>query len=211
MAAQLGNVLYRLGSDCSGLGLAVAETDPRPFSVTALLGAIRIHATRWQIFLICNIVLICATCLSTIAFGQTPPTATEEFNLRIKCKELADQKAEELDGMSRSAKWEILNSWHASKYDAKSNRCYVRVYGHMRHHPSVEHVIDQVYDAQVDDILASATILSGKKNGQIFDPDYKKPWLPLCNPEGCPTDFGDRTWQAAKDYMSELMADPRRQ
>ena len=28
------------------------------------------------------------------AFAQTPPTATEAFNLRIRCKEMADKKAE---------------------------------------------------------------------------------------------------------------------
>ena len=28
------------------------------------------------------------------AFAQTPPTATEAFNLRIKCKGMADEKAE---------------------------------------------------------------------------------------------------------------------
>ena len=30
------------------------------------------------------------------AFGQTPPTATEAFDLRIKCKTMADEKAESL-------------------------------------------------------------------------------------------------------------------
>ena len=28
--------------------------------------------------------------------AQTPPTATEAFNLRIRCKQMAEQKADEL-------------------------------------------------------------------------------------------------------------------
>jgi hypothetical protein len=31
-----------------------------------------------------------------LAVAQTPPTATEAFNLRIRCKQMADKKADEL-------------------------------------------------------------------------------------------------------------------
>jgi hypothetical protein len=38
-------------------------------------------------------------CFALFAFhvsAQSPPTATEAFNLRIKCKKMSDQKAQEL-------------------------------------------------------------------------------------------------------------------
>jgi hypothetical protein len=72
------------------------------------------------------------------------------------------------------------------------------------------HESDQVYDLQTDDLLAAAMIENGKKHGDIWDTDYKKPWLPTCM-GGCPANFGDQTWQAAEDYMNEIMADPRKQ
>ena len=73
-----------------------------------------------------------------------------------------------------------------------------------------DHESDQVYDLQTDDLLAAAMIENGKKHGNIFDSDYKEPWLPLCSAKGCGPDFGDKTWQATEDYMNEFMADPRR-
>jgi hypothetical protein len=93
-----------------------------------------------------------------------------------------------------------------------SNRCYGRIYDHIVK-PSyhLDHETDQVFDLQTDDLLAAAMNENGKKHVNIFDPDYKKPWLPSCSAKnGCPPDFGDQTWQAAEDYMNEFMADPRR-
>jgi hypothetical protein len=75
----------------------------------------------------------------------------------------------------------------------------------------LDHEYDQLYDLQTDDLLAGAMVENGKKHGDIWDPDYKKPWLPSCSAKGCQPDFGDQTWQAAKDYMNEMMADPRKQ
>lgn len=108
------------------------------------------------------------------------------------------------------AKWEFVGAWNTSKYDPISNRCYGRSYQHIIK-PSyrLDHESDQVFDLQTDDLLAAAMIENGKKHGNIWDHDYKKPWLPSCV-GGCPPDFGDKTWQAAEDYMNELMADPRR-
>src|SRR5260370_31561467 len=121
------------------------------------------------------------------AFAQTPPSATEAFNLRSKCKTMADEKADamawhrlsgadgkegglsaaDVDAMNRNLP-ETLGSWHSSKYDAKNNRCYVRIYQHWRS-KTVESETHQVYDAQIDDLLANARILNGKKSGQGWD------------------------------------------
>ena len=38
--------------------------------------------------------------------AQTPPTATEAFNLRIKCKQMADEKAEfDANASNDSGRW----------------------------------------------------------------------------------------------------------
>ena len=145
------------------------------------------------------------------ATAQTPPTATEAFNLRRECKKLSDEKAQESLEVNKMLKWEVVLAWNTSKYDAVNNRCYGRSYQHIvkpSHH--LDHESDQVYDLQTSDLLASAHNEEGKKHGNIFDPDFKKPWLPLCTAKGCPPTFGDQTWQATEDYMNDLMADPRR-
>lgn len=142
--------------------------------------------------------------------AQSPPTATEAFNLRRQCKKLSDEKAQQLLESKSLLKWEIVAAWNTSKYDPMSNRCYGRIYEHIAK-PSYrfDHESDQVYDLQTDDLLAAAMIENGKKHGNIFDSDYKEPWLPLCSAKGCGPDFGDKTWQATEDYMNEFMADPR--
>jgi hypothetical protein len=143
--------------------------------------------------------------------AQSPPAATEAFNLRIQCKKISDEKAQEVLETNSMLKWEIVAAWNTAKYDPMSNRCYGRIYEHIVK-PSyhLDHESDQVFDLQTADLLAVAMIENGKKHGSIFDPDYKKPWLPSCSANGCAPDFGDQLWQAAEDYMNEFMADPRR-
>jgi len=47
-----------------------------------------------------SVIVVLPLALLLIASGQavaqTPPTATEAFNLRIRCKQMTDQKAEAL-------------------------------------------------------------------------------------------------------------------
>jgi hypothetical protein len=153
-------------------------------------------------------------CFALFAFlvsAQSPPTATEAFNLRIKCKKMSDEKAQERMEGNVMMKWEYVAAWNTSKYDPASNRCYGRIYTHItKQKPPLDHEHDELIDLQIDDLLAVASIKNGKRNGSIFDPDYKKAWVPTCV-GGCPADFGDQTWQAAEDYMNEMMADLRKQ
>src|SRR5262245_241116 len=87
---------------------------------------------------------------------------------------------------------EVVASWSGSKYDPIANRWYGRFYEHTKFgRLDTEH--DHVYDLQTDDLLAYAAIKYGKKNGWIWDTDYKKAWQPSCI-SGCPSDFGDKTW-----------------
>jgi hypothetical protein len=158
-----------------------------------------------------SLVVFSGTLFAIQGSAQSPPTASEAFGLRIKCKKMSDEKAQESLDTNSMLKWEIVLAWNASKYDPTSNRCYGRFYQHItKQNYHLDHETDQIYDLQIDDLLASATIENGKKHGSIFDPDYKKPWIPTCM-GGCPANFGEQTWQAAKDYMNEMMADPRKQ
>jgi len=47
------------------------------------------------------LIVVLSVALLLIASGQavaqTPPTATEAFNLRIRCKQMADQKTNDLE------------------------------------------------------------------------------------------------------------------
>jgi hypothetical protein len=97
---------------------------------------------------------------------------------------------------------EVLGSWSSSKYEATNNRCYVRIYKHTRRKSQFDYEVHQVYDAQVEDLLAHAEMKNGKKFGMIYDESYKGArWL----------SSGDASWEAAITYMDELMADPRKQ
>jgi hypothetical protein len=100
-------------------------------------------------------------------------------------------------------------AWNTSKYDQLTNRCYGRFYQHITKQDFSDKETDQLFDLQTNDLFADATSENGNKYGSIWDPDYKKPWLPLCHLVGCPPDFGDQTWQAAEDYMDEMMVDRR--
>jgi hypothetical protein len=148
-----------------------------------------------------SVIVVLPVALLLIASGQavaqTPPTATEAFNLRIRCKQMADQKANDLAAGNALLKWEIVQSTGSSRYDAINNRCYILIYHHIRK-PGYEKVASQLYDAQVDDLLADASIENGKKGGVIFG--YKD-WGRLT---------GEASYDAAIHYMNEMMADPRK-
>lgn len=129
------------------------------------------------------------------AFAQAPPTATEVFNLRIRCKEMADKKAENFFlGTQDSIKFV---SW-SSKYDIKSNRCYIGLLV-QNSYPKIpmEREQRQVYDGATDDLVAFAKIENGKKVGMVFDTGHRK------------TTDENIGWNDAIDYMDELMADRR--
>jgi hypothetical protein len=171
-----------------------------------------------------SLIVILLPSLLIVCGAQTPPTATEAFNLRIRCKQMADEKADALawhelsvaDGASMGmsaadvarlndqTRPEVLGSWSSSKYDAKNNRCYIRIYKHIRRTRTpqpFDYEVQQVYDAQVDDLLATAWIENGKKHGSIWDQSYTGERF---------FKDGDASWEAAIAYMDELMADPRK-
>jgi hypothetical protein len=159
-------------------------------------------------------VVLCTYLLAFPAFGQSAPTATEAFNLRIKCKQMADEKAEDMSwhplepangagvGMSPAAvarlneqnRPEIISSSHSSRYDPKSNRCYVEIRLHTRR-KELDRDSRQVYDAQIDDLVAFTKIDNGKKVGMVFDHKHQT------------TTDKNLGWDDADAYMDQIMED----
>ena len=130
--------------------------------------------------------------------AQTAPTATEE-SLRVKCKQMADEKAESMtehpmtyaEGASVGLKpadvaeinkqivqrmVNVTMSNHASNYDAKTNRCYIEIVKQWRYGRRFEFEAHnrQVYDAQTNDLLSFAKIENGNKVGLVFDPEHRR-------------------------------------
>jgi hypothetical protein len=107
------------------------------------------------VFLVAALALAASILSFNASFAQTPPTATEAFNLRIRCKDMALKKLEEVvthpmtyqDGISLSgsaADVDRLNRMYEqtfgrvvgeqqwSHYNPKTNRCYIEIYVHKR-------------------------------------------------------------------------------
>ena len=146
------------------------------------------------------------------AVAQTPPTA--------RCKQIADQmadafaphemsvsegasmglSADDVARQNEQPRSSVLASGSFSKYDPINNRCYLRIYKHVRRQ-STDYEVHEVYDAQIDKLLASAKIINGKKHGSIPDESYK-------GQRSFKDD--DASWQAAISYMDELVAEPQK-
>jgi hypothetical protein len=128
------------------------------------------------------------------AFAQTPPTATEAFNLRIICKRMADKKAEEkADFVALDKNTETIFADHASRYDPKANRCYIQLQGRYRKRGH-DSAIREIYDGQIDDLLAATTNDDNEKRGMVFDPNHK---MMIDKNNG---------YDDADAYMNEVMA-----
>ncbi len=137
------------------------------------------------------------------AIAQTPPTATEVFNLRLKCKEMADKKAGEqyeIDAALGARGPEIILQWHKSKYDPKFNRCYIEQFRHVKvgMRKEIESQMHSLMDLLTDDMLAFAKIENGKKVGMVFDPGHR------------PTRDTNLGWDDANAYIDEMMLEQRR-
>lgn len=98
-----------------------------------------------------------------------PPTATEAFHLQSECVALGEKI------LNESIHGRALSASQLSKYDPKTNRCYVALtvetadldkYREIYHH--------YLYDGQTKDLLGWASIDHGQKGGTIRSrPDLK--------------------------------------
>ena len=117
----------------------------------------------------CSFVAVSVALFAVHGSAQSPPTAIEAFNLRTKCKKMPDEKAQSVIDANRMLKWEIVVAWNTSKYDPTSNRCYGRIYEHItKQQYRLDHESDQLFDLQIDDLLASAMIENGKSTGTFL-------------------------------------------
>jgi hypothetical protein len=118
-------------------------------------------------------VALCLLVLIAPAHSQTPPTAREAFNLRIKCKQMVAQNEQDMqeqrDRLGKLAP-ELSSSFSSSRYDPRANRCYGEFHYHENvRRASLDREVRALYDMQVDDMLAFWEIKNGKKNGMVFD------------------------------------------
>jgi hypothetical protein len=163
-----------------------------------------------------GLVILASVGLCMPALAQTLPTATEAFNLRIRCKQMAEEKFQslrsrpmtveegasigwsprEVQSLNRNLPQEI-HAHYNSKYDPINNHCYAEAFIQMRTQ-EFEMEYRQIYDVQVDDLLAFAQIQDGKKSGLVFDRQYR------------PTEGSNVGWDDANAYIDEMMADNRR-
>jgi hypothetical protein len=118
---------------------------------------------------------------------QRPPSATEVFDLRSKCAELGGKILEGIDARMHPTLSQV------SHYDHRTNRCYVEV---TEQSGSTYH--RYLYDGQIKEILAHASTIKGKREGEISDNQH--------NPTG---NTGNKYDEASK-YIDEMMAEDRK-
>jgi len=89
-----------------------------------------------------------------------PPTATEIFNLRSKCADLGE-KLLQADLIGPTLAHEAT-----SRYDPKTNRCYVRIDIHMADLTRYDELYSSyLYDGQTGEMLAWIKSQNGKNTG----------------------------------------------
>jgi hypothetical protein len=143
--------------------------------------------------------VLCIFLLTSPALGQTPPTATEAFDLRIRCKEMVERRAQEVgDQIRAGGKFapEIEFAAHNSRYDPKANRCY----GEFIEHDKIKVTLQKresrvLYDMQIDDLLADTKIQNGKKWGMVFDHSHQI------------TSDSNLGWDDANAYIDKMMTE----
>jgi hypothetical protein len=161
-----------------------------------------------------GLVILAMLCMPAMA--QTLPTTTEAFNLRIRCKQMAEEKFQslrsrpmtveegasigwsprEVQSLNRNLPQEI-HAHYNSKYDLINNRCYADAFIQMRTE-KFEIEYRQIYDVEVDDLLAFAQIQDGKKSGMVFDRQHRT------------TTDSNLGWDDASAYIDQMMAEDRK-
>jgi len=163
-----------------------------------------------------GLVILASIGLCMPVLAQAPPIATEAFNLRLRCKQMADEKFQSLRGrpmtvqegasigwsprevqsLNRNLPQEI-NAHYNSKYDPINNLCYAEALIQMR---TQEFEIEyrQIYDVQADDLLAFAQIQDKKKSGMVFDRQHRT------------TTDSNLGWDDANAYIDQMMAEDRK-
>jgi hypothetical protein len=143
---------------------------------------------------------LCISILAGPAFGQTPPTATEAFNLRIKCKEMVTDKTQTMtEDFYRPKAPELEFFFSSSRYDARVNRCYGDFHWKQKFSTGSlrERETRQLYDMQTDDLISFNKTENGKKVGLVFDHSHQS---------SMGANLG---WDDADQYMNDMMEDKK--
>jgi hypothetical protein len=145
---------------------------------------------------------LCTSLVAGAAYGQTPPTATEAFNLRIKCKEMVMEKTQTMTEdfyRLKDKAPELEFFYSSSRYDAKANRCYGDFHWKQKFRtgPLKDREMRSLYDMQTDDLVAFNKNESGKKVGLVFDHSHQS------------TMGSNLGWDDADAYMNEMIEDKK--
>lgn len=144
-------------------------------------------------------VVLCVVFLAP-AYGQTPPTATEAFNLRIKCKEMVDEKTQTMtEEFYRKNAPELGFFFSSSRYDPRANRCYGEFHYKQKYKtgPMKERESRVLYDMQIDDLIATEETKDGKRYGIVYDHSHKT------------TTNANSGWDDTDAYMNDMMEDKK--
>jgi hypothetical protein len=105
--------------------------------------------------------------------AQSLPTATEAFNLRIKCKEMvAERDRDNFERNSKLGEFErkLISSIYVSRYDPKTNKCYGAFSTLTLDLQDKRQVLFRsLYDLQIDELMATWEDNNGQKSGMVID------------------------------------------
>ena len=122
------------------------------------------------------------------------PTATEVFNLRSKCADLGEKI------MKNTAVGNELKKDQLSRYDPKTNRCFVQLtVWNANLGKGDDYFQRYLYDGQTGQVLAAMRREHGVRSGDI----YSEPPPAQGNP--------DEMYVDASIFISQMMADDRQQ
>ncbi len=128
------------------------------------------------------------------ALSVRSPTATEVFNLRSKCAELAEKI------MKNTVVSDVLQKEQVPHYEPKTNRCYVQLtISNANLTNGEENFEESLLDGQTGQVLAKIRREKGTKSGNIYvDPS------PL-------NGNSDELYLDASMFIREMMEDDRLQ
>jgi hypothetical protein len=98
--------------------------------------------------------------------AYAPPTAAEVFEMRSKCAARVDVVLLEMEAGARNRMGVALDQFGSSKYDPKTNRCFVHIIGRTRGTKDNSSV-QNLYDGQTLEVLAKVERFDDEKNKRL--------------------------------------------
>jgi hypothetical protein len=133
-------------------------------------------------------------CMPAMAQQQDfrPPSATEVSNLRSKCAEVGEK-------MLGGGNTEVLTKSQRSRYDPRTNRCYVELIVQTANPTKPPNFFHRfLFDGQTKEMLAEASSYNDNKEGQILDKQHIR------------NNSNNNGWNDAGEYIDQIMAEDRK-